>query len=133
MMRTIASMRVESGADGWVWMKAAIWVVYAGWEVLMAVRTVRWWNCRASAQKDGWAGFSSVGLAEQLLGRRSPGRGRSSWVVGAFMLDQVFIGREEAILRKQGAAAVCAEGDAQFVADRKVHQRRSDCAMFLSP
>ena len=51
----------------------------------------------------------------------------------AFMLDQFVIGREEAILWEQGAGAVCAEGDARFMADREVHQRRSDGAVFLSP
>ena len=54
-------------------------------------------------------------------------------MVCAFMLDQFVIGREEAILWEQGAGAVCAEGDARFMADREVHQRRSDGAVFLSP
>ena len=54
-------------------------------------------------------------------------------MMSAFMQEQIFEGREEALLREQGAVSVGAEGDARFVAGGEVHQGRSDGAMFRSP
>ncbi|EJK52178.1 hypothetical protein THAOC_28583 [Thalassiosira oceanica] len=54
-------------------------------------------------------------------------------LMGAFMLEQIFKLREEALIREQGAVTMGAEGDALFVADGEVHQGRSDRAMFRSP